>query len=971
MADATCRIRARMIGLWGEFYAWLAEQYAFEAEFTPGEPQFCPAHHGESGQAFRFYADAEITGGGICNSCPHVRAADGVGLVAGWLFDRSRAGGSSQRSRPISTNGVPPSAPEKAPADLGQAVKQACALIEEWAAPDVPDTASDIVAQRLSEWVLSVRPDIAVAYLTSRGIPITAERLPAAVRATAGELRALIRTRDAIPATYHAIRLDAQHHRLLGREAKRTAGVERTVSLSGSYVDLSRLIPGGGQPTRLLIAEGVETALASEHIYRSATEAKGPLRLHALVGSTSKLRRYRVPEGIRDIIIFADNDHTLPGTHEAAQQLAESAGVRVQVAVAPATPRHPKPDWLDALTERGLGEAAALMCVALPDTSEGASPATAPDESSETRTAAESIRENPSTGRIQISLPVVTDPDLFTVLNRLIHEQPPQWYWHLIEGTPVLVSPSGAHRPVAAYDAVSWVSERVESYNSRGEATGTPAQRVTAWFNTPKTQAWLREHLRPLSGVLHAPRLMRAYNEDGTYRWVFRTEPGYDPQTRTVLYLPEDEKNALERARGAFDDFMSGGIGNTIHGLREILGQTLFDLLLDFDFDSNASRAAAVAAIITPMFAAAAENVPLFLIDAPQRGSGKTTFAMLATMIWGRPFQFGFPKNDDAEFEKRLGSAFRGDTPLVVIDNISHRLVSDTLARVLTDRQNAKIRVLGTNAVTAAPLGLVFYATGSNLEVQEEIKRRAVPIRLEPKLLDPAMRTSFVHPDLLSYTSGRAIGIRGMLYSCMMAWCEHYRDTPADYPSMRRDGLPLFAGFSDWAAMLDSFISAFLPWFHNGFLENRAQWICDGDAQTQSTQEFIDTWWEMFNDTIVRASDLAQRVLPEAPVVADGRGGGNGTMQNLSRAVAKFVGGIRARRFRANAPSGASTVIEVQVLPRQFDNRRKGYRLAVVAEHSSAPQEPATLKSIGPATQGGGPSQGTAPLQGDAEAATQ
>lgn len=945
MADIEC-IRAQMIGHWGKFYTWLTEQHGFEAEFTPGEPQFCPAHRGESGQAFRFYADAENTGGGICNSCPHVRAIDGIGLVAGWLLDRS-----SERN----------ASPETIPTDSAQAAEQACALIEEWITQaGIPEVASDIVAQRLSEWVLSVRADIAAAYCASRGIPITPENLPPAVRATASEVRALIRTRDGAPATYHAIRLDAQHHRLPGRAAKRTVSVERTVSLSGSYVDLSRSLLDG-PPTTLLIAEGVETALASERIYRAALEDQGPLLTHALVGGTNKLRRYRVPEGIRHIVILADNDHTLPGTHEAARRLASSAGARVQVIVAPATPQHPKPDWLDALAERGIDEAAALMRTALSDTPEEASATTADPGLGATRAAAESIRENRNTGRIQISLPIVTDPDLFVVLNRLIREQPPQWYWHLVEGAPVLVSTNGTHRPVVTHDAVSWASERIESYNSRGEAVGTPAQRVTAWFNTPATQAWLREHLRPLAGVLHAPRLMRSYDEDGTYQWVFRTEPGYDPKTRTVLYLPDDEQDALERACGAFDDFMGGGIGNAINGMREILGQAMFDLLFDFDFDSSASRAAAVAAMITPMFAAAAENVPLFLIDAPQRGSGKTTFAMLSTLIWGRPYQFGFPKNDDAEFEKRLGSAFQDGSPLVVIDNISHRLISDTLARVLTDRQNAKIRVLGANAVTAAPLGLVFYATGSNLEVQEEIKRRSVPIRLEPKMVDPAMRTSFVHPDLLSYASGRAVGLRGMLYACLMTWCEHYRDTPADYPSMRREGLPLFAGFSDWAAILDSFIGAFLPWFHDGFLENRAQWISDGDSQTQSTQEFIDVWWNTFGDTIIRASDLAQRVLPEAPVVADGRGG---TVQNLSRAVAKFVGAIRARRFRMIQSDETTTIVEVSVIQRQFDNRRHGYRLVPVVEHSAAhPGDASTQEDALP--------QGKTPPQGDGEATVQ
>lgn len=925
------RIRARMLYRWGAFYTWLAERHAFEAEFAPGEPQFCPAHHGESGQAFRFYPDAEITGGGICNSCLHVRAADGIGLVAGWLQDRARL----------------PTGPEAAPQGEEEAAEAACGLIEQWLAEArIPDAPSDPAATRLSEWALSLRLDIAAAYFASRGIQLLPNALPASVRAAEtsasgeGEVRALIRTRDGQPVTYHAIRLDAQHRRIPGRRAKRTAGIDRTVPLSGAYVDLTRgPDAAGGAGVTLLVAEGIETAIAAEQIYRAAVQDPGALSVRALIGGTDRLTRQNIPDGAQRIVVFADNDHTLPKTIEAVTAMHAATRLPIQAVVAPPTPRHPKPDWLDALAERGLEEAAGLLRDALDSaggersaTPEAAGGEPAPGVRPPSRGGESvSVRQDPQSGHFQLSLPVTTDPDLFEILNHLVRTQPPQWYWHLLEGIPVMVSAGGGQCPVKVQDAVAWASERIESYNARGEAVGTPAGRIATWFHTPATQAWLREHLRPLAGVLRAPRLLPVRGADDGTQWVFRTEPGYDPQTQTVLHLSDDERDALERARGVLADFAHDGPGPTVLRLREILGEAVFDLLLDFDFDSESSRAAAAAALLTPVFAAAAENVPLFLIDAPQRGSGKTTLANLIATIWGGAHQFGFPKNDDAEFEKRLGAAFQSGAPMIVIDNVSHRLISDTLARVLTDRRGARIRILGTNTVTSAPLGLVFYATGSNIEVQEEIKRRAVPIRLEPKVLDPAARTSFLHPDLLSYTAARAVGIRAMVYCCLMVWCEHYRYTPADYPALRRADLPLFAGFEDWGALLDSFLQAFLPWF-TAFLENRAKWIYDGDAQTQSTQEFVDVWWTAFSDTVVRSADLVQRVLPEAPVVYER----NTSMQNLSRAVAKFAGSIRGRRFRVFLQDGSTKVVEVQVLPRQFDNRRMGYRLMPVAAHEAS-----------------------------------
>jgi|GEM_PF-2997399 len=916
------RIRARMLFRWGGFYSWLAQNQGFEAEFAPGEPSFCPAHRGDSGQAFRFYLDAEITGGGICNSCEHLRAADGINLVAGWFLDRTSPA-------PVET--------EEA------ALEAACRIIEQWIAlAAVPDVLSDPSAVRLSEWVLSLRPDVAAAYLVSRGIPILPRDLPASLRAADSEVRALVRTRDGRPVTYHAIRLDAQHRRMPGRGAKRTASIERTVSLSGAYVDLTRDIVPSDAGTTLLVAEGVETALAAERIYRAAVDDPGPLSVRALIGGTERIPKLNIPGNVRRILVLADNDHTLPKTFEAAASVRATSRIPVSVLVAPPTPRYPKPDWLDALVERGLDGAVEQMRAAL-ESAGAESPASA-DTAGSLPTGggtpgfdedSGAVRRDPQSGHIQVSLPVTTDPTLFEILNRLVRQHPPQWYWHVPEGCPVLVSPGGAQRPVKAQDAVSWVSEWVECYNARGEAVGTPVGRVTAWFNTQATQAWLREHLRPLVGVLRAPRLLPIRGADDGTQWVFRTEPGYDPHTQTVLHLPDEEQDALERALEMSKELSKGSFTATVASLGEILGQTLYDLLHDFDFDSESSRTAAAAALLTPAFSAAAGNVPMFIVDAPQRGSGKTTLANLIATIWGGSHQFGFPKNDDAEFEKRLGSAFQTGASIIVVDNVSYRLISDTLARVLTDRRGARIRILGTNTVTSAPLGLVFYATGSNVEVQEEIKRRAVPIRIEPKVLDPAARTAFIHPDLLSYAASRAVGIRALVYCCLMAWCEYYRYMAADDPALRRPDLPLFAGFEDWGAILDSFMQAFLPWF-TAFLENRAQWIYDGDSQTQSTQEFVDVWWTAFGDSVVRAVDLVQRVLPEAPVVYER----NTSIQNLSRAVAKFTGAIRGRRFRVFQRDGSERVVEVQVLPRQFDNRRMGYRLLPVVAHEASSWNP-------------------------------
>ena len=98
-----------------------------------------------------------------------------------------------------------------------------------------------------------------------------------------------------------------------------------------------------GQPDAVMgIAEGVETALAASEWFEMA--------VWAAIGAENLAQFDAVPEGVKRLVIFADNDANYVG-QEAAYRLARrlvSKGLLVDVAVAPEVGS----DWLDAYVKK-------------------------------------------------------------------------------------------------------------------------------------------------------------------------------------------------------------------------------------------------------------------------------------------------------------------------------------------------------------------------------------------------------------------------------------------------------------------------------------------------------------------------------------------------------------------------------------------------------------------------------------------
>jgi len=174
-----------------------------------------------------------------------------------------------------------------------------------------------------------------------------------------------------------------------------------------------------------------------------------------------------------------------------------------------------------------------------------------------------------------------------------------------------------------------------------------------------------RFNLPPLTGIISCP----TFAPDGG----LIVDPGYDVasglwhhQNLTDLPPVPDEPS---------------------HEEIEIARALLLDLLADFPFVDQASRAHAFALILLPFVRALIVGpTPCLGVDAPTAGTGKDLLVKAATFpALGYEVGATTTAKDPDKWRKKITSVLLGGSPVVLWGNVAHRLDSEHLAAVLTD----------------------------------------------------------------------------------------------------------------------------------------------------------------------------------------------------------------------------------------------------------------------------------------------
>lgn len=278
----------------------------------------------------------------------------------------------------------------------------------------------------------------------------------------------------------------------------------------------------------------------------------------------------------------------------------------------------------------------------------------------------------------------------------------------------------------------------------------------------------------------------------------------------------------------------------------------LEEWLVDFPFVDDSSLANTVAAVLTPTLREMVLGpTPLFVVDAPTPGSGKGLLVEgIGVVALGASPGVMTEGRGEEEQRKRITAALRDGMPVILLDNIKRRLESAPLAAVLTAAEWTD-RVLGKSETIRLPNRSLWLATGNNLELDGEIARRAVWVRLDPRVDRPWERAGFRHEPLIPWVREHRHELVWALLVLVRHWIAEER--PA------WEGR-LLGSFESWCRIVGGVLEAAgIP----GFLENRDELYRQVDSETEEWRTMVSVWWEWFGPEPVKAGDLLGLVMEQ------------------------------------------------------------------------------------------------------------
>jgi len=263
--------------------------------------------------------------------------------------------------------------------------------------------------------------------------------------------------------------------------------------------------------------------------------------------------------------------------------------------------------------------------------------------------------------------------------------------------------------------------QKFDKRNVRWEVTDAPIEAVNQLLELGD---WGFPTVR---GIINSPTM----RPDGS----LLTEPGYDKATQLWYKSAGDVELPTIPERPSQDD------GRAALKL-------LTDLLEGFPFKDDVSKSVAVAALMTPVLRGAFEFAPMFLILAPEPGSGKSYLvSVVATLETGRPaIPISLTENKE-ETDKRLSAAAFEAKPILHLNNLDFDLESGLLNAMITEG-TVDIRQFGKNDQTIRVdcRGTTIFANGNNIRIVGDLVRRTLTARIDTKSENPEKRTFTFDP---------------------------------------------------------------------------------------------------------------------------------------------------------------------------------------------------------------------------------
>jgi hypothetical protein len=334
----------------------------------------------------------------------------------------------------------------------------------------------------------------------------------------------------------------------------------------------------------------------------------------------------------------------------------------------------------------------------------------------------------------------------------------------------------------------------------------------------------IKRDFPPINGITEIP----VVRKDGTVLMV----KGYDAETR-LYYSPTDciipdipELPTQEDVTKAAD--------------------LIKEVICDFPFNDEASRANTVAAVIAPFIEPMiADCRPLTLFDKPQQGTGATLLASVVSWIsTGCSSEPITPPTKEEEWKKVIISCLIEGQKVGLIDNVAGTIASSSLASMLT-AERVKDRILGKNKTVSAENHCSWLVTGNNIRLGSDLPRRCVLVRLDAHMAEPWLGRTFKHYELKEWVMDNRGRIIGAILILIRAWQQAGK--PVD-----KDVLVL-GGFEKYCKVISGILKI---GGIGGFLGNTLQMYAEMDTDATEWASFIKAWHDIIGEREITVKEL-------------------------------------------------------------------------------------------------------------------
>lgn len=271
------------------------------------------------------------------------------------------------------------------------------------------------------------------------------------------------------------------------------------------------------------------------------------------------------------------------------------------------------------------------------------------------------------------------------------------------------------------------------------------------------------------------------------------------------------------------------------------------DVLVDFCFKDDASRAHAVALMLLPIVRPALASVaPLHVIDAPIMNSAKSLLArVLLSATQGPDIASGGAATKEEEWEKAIVAMLKSLPSYGLFDDLGGYVTSNTLNRAITSMM-FRGRILGTSEEFHGPSNVAWVVTSNNLTLSPDLAERALWIRLDTGMANPGDRTDFKHPQIESYVDSLR---DAKIIPALVAMIRHYFSSGYQYKGLTH------AKCQKWSFLMGGILESNGIF---GFMENFKAMRETADPMQVSLTQFVGRWWERHQGLPVFSSDLIE-----------------------------------------------------------------------------------------------------------------